>query len=72
MQTNEDRAGFGYRAIVAGSPDIGMNDDQTDVTDALANIMHYCESKGLDFDMAVGSAEGHFSAELLWKAREDD
>lgn len=40
---NDDRAEYGHRAVKAGSPDYGRNDAQTDLTDALANMMHYAD-----------------------------
>lgn len=58
------RADDGLRAIRAGTPDRALNDDQTNLVDTLANIMHACRRYGLDFDRALESATGHFEAEV--------
>lgn len=61
--TNINRAAFGARAVETGTPDFGQNDPQTDLVDALVNVMHHCTRDGLDFAAACGSAERHYLAE---------
>jgi hypothetical protein len=61
----ERREDFGAAAIRAGTPDFGQNDDggQTDLADALANVMHYARRSASDFDAALGTARLNFAAE---------
>jgi hypothetical protein len=61
----ERRADFGAAAIRAGTPDYGRNDDdkQTDLADALANIMHSARRSASDFDAALRTARLNFAAE---------
>jgi hypothetical protein len=54
----------GGAAVRAGTPDYGSNDPQTDLMDALANVMHYASAAGLDFDGAVDRAREHFEHEV--------
>jgi predicted HAD superfamily Cof-like phosphohydrolase len=58
---NEWRADYGSR-ISACSPDWGSNDLHTDLSDALADVVHFIHRCGLDpeelFDHALRSAEG--------------
>ena len=58
-----NRAGYGARAVVAGTPDGFHNDAQTNVVDTLANIMLHCHLRSIDFAAALDSAEMHFEAE---------
>ncbi len=58
---NEWRADFGSR-ISACTPDWGENELRTDITDALADVVHFIHRCGLDpeaiFDSALESADG--------------
>jgi hypothetical protein len=61
---NEVRANRGQAAVMVGCPDyaIGKNGIDTDVKDALSNIVHFCRRAGIDvqsvFDRALFAAEG--------------
>jgi hypothetical protein len=60
----ERRADNGAAAVRAGTPDFRLNDSEgIDVSDALANIMHYCARANLDFTDATERAARHFDAE---------
>lgn len=58
---NEWRADYGAR-IQYCSPDWGSNELETDITDALADVVHFIHRVGLDpsivFDDALRSAQG--------------
>lgn len=57
-------AEFGRAAVDAGTPDRGQNDDRTDATDAVANILHYLQSIGEEEPADIlSSAATHFFAE---------
>lgn len=63
-EERDHRASYGARAVEVGTPDYGQNDDQTDLTDTLANLMHHADRHPeLDFASALESASGHFHAE---------
>jgi hypothetical protein len=59
---NERRAECGGNAVQAGTPDFEYNDPQTNLVDALTNIMHHAAAE-CDFDQALRSARMHFEAE---------
>lgn len=62
--TNTDRIRYGAKAVLAGNPDsIGSNDEQTNLTDTLANMMHYARENDLDFAQALRMAKAHFQDE---------
>lgn len=58
---NESRADYGSR-ISGCTGDWGENELRTDITDALANVVHFIHRVGLDpkwlFNRALESAEG--------------
>jgi len=57
-------ASFGRAAIDAGTPDRGQNDERTDATDAVTNILHYLASVGEEEPADIlSSAATHFFAE---------
>jgi hypothetical protein len=57
-------AEFGQAAVDAGTPDRGQNDERTDATDAVANILHYLASVGEPEPADIlSSAATHFFAE---------
>lgn len=57
-------ASFGRAAIDAGTPDRGQNDERTDATDAVTNILHYLATVGEEEPAAIlSSAATHFFAE---------
>lgn len=53
--TNEQRADIAAEALRL------VNDES--VCDLLANLMHYCDQQGFDFDGALNNARVHFAAE---------
>lgn len=62
---NTARATFAAEALVVFGERTGATDDlTTTVTDLLANLMHFCDAVGLEFDTEVGRAGYHYSAEL--------
>ena len=61
---NEDRAEYGRAAVDAGTPDRDCNDDSTNTTDTLANIMHWCKEEKIDFSRCMASAQMHYQAEI--------
>lgn len=61
-RTIEDRVSFG-EDLVSQTPDARENDDQTNLTDLLADLMHYAQAHELPFDQCVESARTHFEAE---------
>lgn len=65
---NEKAAAHGRLAVLAGTPDWEYNDAQTNLVDALANLMHYAQVTGLDFDEALDWAQEHFTAEVQEQA----
>lgn len=40
------------------------SDDDTIITDLLANLMHYCDAKLVDFEACLRMANGHHDAEV--------
>ncbi len=60
MQSNEERAGYGYAALEAGTSDRGQNSSyegdpagvRTDAVDTIANVLHHlfqaCAETSLD------------------------
>lgn len=61
-RTNAERAAEVARMIARGSwgP---TNDDTTAVVDLLADVMHFCDARSVDFDAALSKATDHFSYE---------
>ncbi len=62
QQENARRANMGKAAIAAGSQ---RDEPETELTDTLANIMHYAAREGLDFNYALDSAINHFDYEVM-------
>lgn len=57
-------ADWGRRGVESGQPDNSATaDPQTALTDALANMMHFADQWGADWQRAYESAQGHFAAE---------
>jgi hypothetical protein len=69
--TNTLRAAWAEAALSAFAKEAGMEweNDQTRLTDLLADLMHFCklyasrEDSPMDFERARVSAEMHFEAE---------
>lgn len=53
----------GWQAIKAGNADYSHNDMATNLTDALANMMHAATLLRLDFHACLAMAEAHWRAE---------
>ncbi|MEW6775055.1 MAG: hypothetical protein AB1405_02060 [Bdellovibrionota bacterium] len=60
---NQKRAEWGERAVTNGTPDTPHNDALTNLTDALANMMHFAHAQELDFGKALEAARVHFGDE---------
>jgi hypothetical protein len=70
MMTKQKAAQVGEDAVMVGSRGYGQNGDDldgilTDAGDAIANILHWVESKGADPDDALHKANYHFDAERI-------
>lgn len=66
--TNATRSHAAYCAIAAYQETKGCNVDkdgsnEEDVTDLLADLMHYCQKNGADFDICLSMAESHYQEE---------
>lgn len=61
--SNGARAGRGYAAIKAGTPDFASEDLQTSATDAIANILHCVDRFGGNAAKVLEDAQMHFDAE---------
>lgn len=63
---NEDRAAriatvmHEYCQVLEGRV---FNDDDGDIVDMLADVMHFCNSKGFNFEELLRMAQVHFEAE---------
>lgn len=61
---NERRCEQGRQAAVAGSGDLFDDEDATTaITDTLANLMHYAQMIGADFEDQLRIARNHFDVE---------
>lgn len=58
MPTNEDRALRAQSALKY------YTDGALDQSDLLADLMHYCTTKGIEFDDELSIARGNYTAEL--------
>lgn len=64
MPTNEDRAVWAETALTAFIMASNGEDDETAITDLLANLMHMCKQRGIDsFDRLLLNAELHYAEE---------
>lgn len=63
IMSNEERAQRAVLALVENYPD-GSSAPEIPVIDLLANLMHYCERNGLDFDRLLVTAKMHFGSEM--------
>ncbi len=57
--TNEERAEYGRKACVAGSPDDGLENPE----DAVANILHYAHQQGVSVERMIEIAADNFEIE---------
>lgn len=67
------RGGTAEHALQAYVQVAGNRDEpeETQVTDLLADLMHFCHSRGLDFQEMLGSAQHHFDEEVEEEAGEE-
>ena len=59
---NEDRSSWAGAAITTFIHVTGT-DEEDAVADLLADLIHYCDRKGTDFETALDRARGHYEAE---------
>lgn len=45
--------------------------EETQVTDLLADLMHFCNGRGVDFEEALASARHHYDEEVEEEAGEE-
>lgn len=62
MPSNKSRVSSAARAMKA-IPSHDPHDNKANTIDLLANLMHYCRAKRLDFDDILDTARRHFEAE---------
>lgn len=63
---NDDRAEWARQALETFAATTGLNmDGETPeaIGDLLANIMHFCDRNGLDFDERLANARFHYDEE---------
>lgn len=63
------RIHYGANAVRAGSPDYAENDHETNLVDALANILHWADCYNVEVDDALRIARMHHETE---RAEEDE
>lgn len=61
---NEKRLTLGLMAIMAGTADYDQEDATANVTDTLANILHYCREQGIEIRDCLAMAELHVDMEM--------
>jgi hypothetical protein len=59
--TNARRAEWGANAV-ATNPD--HNEPETDLSDVLANLMHYADAHGIEWESALITAATHHACEI--------
>lgn len=65
MPSNDSRASQGKEALdayIALHPD-NYDDKETPLIDMLSDLMHFAYQDGINFEVALALAEGHFDAE---------
>ena len=73
MPTNEDRANWADSAICAFALDVGQDPEfeiEEIIGDLLADLMHYCNQKGLNFDELLSRGRDHYECEMAEEAEE--
>lgn len=66
-QANETTPADRFGSMVAlalGAGHLDDDDDQTKLTDLLADALHWCGVKGIDFDDALRMAREHHADEM--------
>jgi hypothetical protein len=66
MITNEDRASWARIALDAFIARLNMGDEQTEdcVSDLLCDMMHLCDTDGVDWDECLRRALNNYRAEV--------
>lgn len=65
--TNQDRASWGNTALSAFVVEVGdAGDEQTNLSDLLADLMHLADRQDLDFAQALMVARGHYAEEVIY------
>jgi len=59
---NDDRAAWALSAIIAFEVATGCDRDHA-LGDLLADLMHWCDRSGEDFDTALSRGRDHYAAE---------
>ena len=67
--TNADRVLWGELALSSFASESGQSDDlttdpETVLGDLLADLMHFCDARGTDFDSALERGRNHHSEEI--------
>ena len=67
---NRKRAEWASRALKEYALNVSSLNDfelepETTVSDLLADIRHFCDSKEIDFDDALAQAKRHYGAEMM-------
>ena len=62
IATNHDRYVKARRALNAYIETSG--DDESDVTDLLADLMHFCDEQVIDFNRALQNAQWNYREEV--------
>ena len=72
--TNADRVLWGELALSSFASESGQTDDlttdpETVLGDLLADLMHFCDARGTDFDSALERGRNHHRAEIEEEAQ---
>jgi hypothetical protein len=60
---NTARASFAGQTLRFYRDIVGSDDDETVITDLLADLRHFCDAAGLDFDAMIDSSFQHWNEE---------
>lgn len=65
-RTNQQRAEMAYRALNKFSVLTGVEgeEDETQISDLLSDLMHYADEQGVDFDDCIEVAKRHYDNEV--------
>ncbi len=67
--TNAIRAEWGANAIATNPDD---NEDETNLADVLANLMHWAYANGVNWAKASSTAANHFDHEIMYPTKEGE
>jgi hypothetical protein len=67
---NDDRAEFASDAVIAykdskGTDEYEGEEEQTVLGDMLADLQHWADQYGVDFQQAIENGQTHYEAEIL-------